>query len=168
MVQIGFNPQEYEIPSVGDPLPQGWYEFVVEKIEVRANKANTGSYLEVTLAVDENHHPDFAGRKAWDRLNVFHQQEKTAKIARGRYRQLQESAGKPLSQETDDLIGSRVLAKLKVRAATEQYPASNDVDGYKPSGSAPVTQAPAAGAPASAQAPAAPATPAAVPAWVRR
>lgn len=169
MVQIGFNPQEYDVPSIGDPLRPGWYELTIEKIDLKANKAGTGSYLEVTLAVDANNHPDDAGRKVWDRLNVFHQDEKTSRIARGRYRKLQESAGKPLSQETDDLIGCRVLAKIKVRAGNEQYGPSNDVDDYKPSGSTPVsTHAPAAGAaPAAAVAPA-PTAPAAVPAWARK
>lgn len=174
MVQLGFNPQEYDVPTFGEPIKPGWYAVRITKAEMKATKAGDGQYLEITLAIDENQHPDLAGRNVWDRLNVFHKTEKTMKIARGTLRKLQESCGKPTAQDTDELLGCTVLAKVKVRPETTEHRASNEIDDYKPLG-ATVTAA-ATGAPTQGQTPqtvgatTAPAqnAPAQVPAWMRK
>lgn len=173
MVQLGFNAQEYDVPTFGEPIKPGWYAVRVTQVELKPTKAGNGQYLEVTLAIDENQHPDCAGRNVWDRLNVFHQNEKTMKIARGTLRKLQESCGKPTAQDTDELLGCSVLAKVKVRPATEEHRAQNEIDDYKPIGAT----IPAAGAnahagaaqqPAAATQAPAQSTPAQVPAWMRK
>lgn len=176
MVQLGFNTQEYDIPTFGDPIKPGWYAARVHKADLKATKDGQGQYLEIEFAIDENHHPDLAGRLVWDRLNVFHRTEKTMRIARGQLRKLQESCGKPMVQDTDELLGSAVLVKVKVRAETAEYRAQNEIDDYKPGfgcrTSCPVTSSPAMAAAGSsapaAQPQAAAATPAQVPAWMRK
>ena len=105
MVEIGFNPQEYEVPSgIGEPLRPDWYTCKIDKVDLKATKDGQGSYLEFQFAVDENAHPDCAGRMVWDRLNVFNKSEKTQKWARGTLRKIQECVGRPTSTNTDDLV----------------------------------------------------------------
>lgn len=174
MVQLGFNTQEYDLPTFGDPIKPGWYAARIDKIDLKPTKKGDGQYLEVQFAIDESQHPDLAGRMVWDRLNVFHQNQKTMQIARGQMRKLQECVGKPTSQETDELLGLPVLVKVKLRAETAEFRATNEIDDYKPIG-ATIPTGSAASAPATSAsalvaqtASATPSTAAQVPAWMRK
>jgi hypothetical protein len=185
MVQLDFNPSEYEPTTFGDPLKPDWYATKIAAIELKATKDGKGAYLEITYAVDENRHPESAGRNVWDRLTVHHHNETAKKIARGKLNKVQQCVGRPACQNTDELIGLPLMLKLKVRPATEQYEASNEVADYRPMGGVVPTSVPsqqpvgAAGVPAQPHAfqpqmpvgapmPVNPVAPAATPAWMRK
>lgn len=167
MVEIDFDPNTYEKPSFGDPLPSGWYTAVVTKTELMPTKAGDGQYLEVTFQVDKNAHPDHGGRNLWERLNLYNKNEKTQAIARGQLRKLQECCGKPVIRNTEELHGCAVLAKVVMIPAQGEYPAKNEIKDYKPIGSA-VPASPTAPAMAGAPAAASAAAPSNVPAWMRK
>lgn len=174
MVQLGFNTQEYDLPTFGEPFKPGWYAARIDKIDLKPTKKGDGQYLDIQFVIDEAQHPDLAGRMVWDRLNVFHQNQKTMQIARGQMRKLQECVGKPTSQETDELLGLPVLVKVKLRAETAEFRAQNEIDDYKPigatipTGSAASAPATSASAPVAQTAGATPSTTAQVPAWMRK
>jgi hypothetical protein len=63
----GFNALEIEPATSYEPLPADWYKVVITDTEEKPTKAQTGSYLQLTIEVIEGNH---AGRKVFDRLNL--------------------------------------------------------------------------------------------------
>jgi hypothetical protein len=117
---------------------------------VRATKTGTGSYLRVEFTGS-----DPAGRKVWSNYNVRNANSAAETIGRQQLAELLRAIGKPKLGDTDELIGSAVSIKVKVREAANGYDASNEVAGSKSlDGAAP--PAPAAAPKASAPTKAAP------------
>jgi hypothetical protein len=123
-------------------LPAGWYSATITGAEVRATKTGTGSYLRVEFTV-----ADPAGRKVWSNYNVRNANSAAETIGRQQLAELLRAVGKPRLGDTDELLGSAVSIKVKVREASGGYDASNEVAGSKAlDGAAP--PAPAAAKPA--------------------
>jgi hypothetical protein len=136
-----------------EPLPAGWYTCVVNGAEIKNTKAGTGQYIAVRYDITG---PTHQGRVVFGNLNIKNPNPKAEEIGRQQLGELMRAIGLTTVQDTDQLIGGQLSIKLDVRES-EQYGASNDVKGYKSSGSAP----PAAKA--------APTTPAkAAPPWVKK
>ena len=131
-------------------LPAGWYSATITGAEVRATKNGTGSYLRVEFTV-----ADPAGRKVWSNYNVRNANSAAETIGRQQLAELLRAIGKPKLGDTDELLGSAVSIKVKVREAANGYDASNEVAGSKSlDGAAP--PAPAASVKTTAPAKAAP------------
>lgn len=107
-------------------LPAGWYSATITGAEVRATKNGTGSYLRVEFTV-----ADPAGRKVWSNYNVRNANSAAETIGRQQLAELLRAIGKPRLGDTDELLGSTVSIKVKVRAASGEYEASNEVAGSK-------------------------------------
>jgi hypothetical protein len=134
MVQIGqnYNPNEHE-PNQGsfDPMPAGWYAMHIIDSQVRKTRDGQGQFLELTWEILEQYHPDLKGRRAWDRLNLWNNNQKAVDIANGTLSQICRSIGQLEQWSDTNVLHNRPAAvKLKVRAATEQYEATNEVSGY--------------------------------------
>lgn len=142
-----------EIPAAErsfELLPAGWYSATVTGAEVRATKNGTGSYLRVEFTV-----ADPAGRKVWSNYNVRNANSAAETIGRQQLAELLRAIGKPRLGDTDELLGSAVSIKVKIREASGGYDASNEVTGSKSlDGAAP--PAPAASVKTTAPAKAAP------------
>jgi hypothetical protein len=125
-------------------LPAGWYTASITGAEVKQTKSGTGQYLRVEYTVSG---PTGAGRKVWSNYNVRNENPKAESIGREQLAELLRAIGKPRLGDTDELLGSAVSIKVKVRAASGEYEASNEVAGSKSlDGAAP--PAPAAAKPA--------------------
>ena len=107
-------------------LPAGWYSATITGAEVRATKNGTGSYLRVEFTVS-----DPAGRKVWSNYNVRNANSAAETIGRQQLAELLRAIGKPRLGDTDELLGSAVSIKVKVREASGGYDASNEVAGSK-------------------------------------
>ena len=142
-----------EIPAAErsfELLPAGWYAATITGAEVRQTKTGTGSYLRVEFTV-----ADPAGRKVWSNYNVRNANSAAETIGRQQLAELLRAVGRPRLGDTDELIGSAVSIKVKVREAANGYDASNEVAGSKSlDGGAP--PAPAASVKTTAPAKAAP------------
>jgi hypothetical protein len=75
---------------------------------------------------------EHAGRKLWDRLNLFHPNEQTKKIAQQALSALCHATGKLQIQASEALHGIPVLLTVRVRAAKDGFEASNEIRGYGP------------------------------------
>ena len=131
-------------------LPAGWYSATITGAEVRATKNGTGSYLRVEFTVS-----DPAGRKVWSNYNVRNANSAAETIGRQQLAELLRAIGKPKLGDTDELLGSAVSIKVKVREAANGYDASNEVAGSKALDGAapPAPAAPKAAAPTKAAPP---------------
>lgn len=143
-----------------DPLPDCWYAMRIVGSDMQESET-AGQMLKLELEIDENHHPEFANRKVFDRLCLNHPtSQKAREIAQRTLSAICHSIGKLQIADSDELLGHSVLVKVKaVPARTDEktnktYDAGNEVRGYKAlDGSQPATAA--ATKPAAAAAPAA-------------
>ena len=80
MAKLDINPENFKNlpPSSDEVLPAGDYKMQVVQSELRSTKAGDGQYLWLEFEILG---PNFAGRRFWDRLNLFNKNEQAVKIA---------------------------------------------------------------------------------------
>lgn len=155
MAGLNFNAATVAPSETFEPLPAGWYAMMIDQSEMKPTKDGSGSYLECRLTVVEG---QYVNRKVFIRLNLNNKSQQAQEIA---YRELSaicHATGVMQVNDSAQLHAIPMKVKLKVRAATAQYEATNEVSGYKnvndptavnPAGAAPVpgTAAPTGFAP---------------------
>lgn len=147
-----------------EPLPAGWYTANITAAELKPTKDGSGQYIKVRYDITG---PTHQGRVVFGNLNIKNASAKAEEIGRQQLGDLMRAIGLARITDTDQLIGGVLSIKLDVRAATEQYPAQNEVKGFKAiTGSAPTFAAPAASPAAASPAAAAPAK--ATPPWAAK
>jgi hypothetical protein len=141
-----------------DPIPAGDYPVIITESQFKYTKDNNGQYLELRLEVQSG---EFAGRLVFDRLNLFNHNRQAVEIAQRQLSQICHAVGVMQITDSEQLHYKPLMAMVKVRAASGQYDASNEVKGYKPlPNAAPVMQPPRAAAAPPARQAAPPAPPA--------
>lgn len=155
MALLGLDLTNVEKQEAFDPLPPGWYPAMITESAVGSTKANDGSTkLDLTFVIIDG---QYKGRKIFNTLNIGNMNPVAKEIAMKQLSSIAHAVGVLNVQQSEWLHEKPLLIRLKVRQATGDYDASNDVSGYK-AYSADVGAT--AGAPA---APAAPAIPAFIP-----
>jgi hypothetical protein len=128
ILDISFSNEELQDFS---PLPEGEYFFKIEKIELKDTLAGDGKFLSIQFCVTEG---KYCKRKFFDKLNIINKSEAAQSIGRRALTQLRVVAGIPENglTNTDQLIGTIGVAKLKVEEAANGRPAGNAAVFYKP------------------------------------
>ena len=138
-----------------DLLPDGDYQVEIVKAEVKDTKAKDGQFIRLQMKV---HAPTYAGRIIFGMINVRNKNEVAEKIGRQQLRTIMECAGLQRLEDTDQLIGTYLVVKVRTQPAHDGYEPSNTIKAYMPADtevSAPASQAAPAkeSAPAKKQAP---------------
>lgn len=137
----GFDAEQVEPQQSMEPLPAGWYKCVITDSEEKPTKAQTGSYLQMTLEVIEGDH---TGRKVFERLNLNNPNATAVEIAQRTLSSICRAVRVMTPRNSTDLHDKPLMVKVKVKPGDGQYGPSNDIAEY----AAPdKTQAPAASAP---------------------
>jgi hypothetical protein len=149
MATFNFNAAGVEpmAPRSYEPLPNGEYEMIITKSDVKSTKAGTGQYLELEMQVVSGEH---SGRRHWERLNVSNPNKQAEDIAKAALAALCLAVGVTDIADTADLHDIPFIAALEI---DRKEPDRNRIVGYSSAEAAP---APAA-KPAPAARPAAPA-----------
>ena len=126
-----------------DPLPPGWYTATITAAELKTTKDGSGQYIKVRYDITG---PTHQGRVVFGNLNIKNASARAEEVGRTELGNLMRAIGLARVTDTDQLIGGVLQIKLDVRAATEQYPAQNEVRGFKAITGAAPTFAPAASA----------------------
>lgn len=142
----GFDANAVDPAESREPIPAGWYTCVITQSEEKPTKAQTGSYLQLTLEVIEGDH---AGRKTFDRLNLNNPNATAVEIAQRTLSSICRSVGVMTPRNSSDLHDKPMMVKVSVKPSDGTYSASNEVKEY----AALDKQAPAATATASASVP---------------
>jgi hypothetical protein len=138
------------------PIPAGWYSARISSADLTPNKAGTGEYIKLKMAIIA---PSHQGRFIWANLNIRNASEKAESIGRQQMGEIMRAIGLAKLSDTDQLIGGEVSIKVEVKD-DPNYGPGNEVKAYKGMDGA---------APASAPKPAAPAAPGkAAPPWSRK
>lgn len=137
----GFNAAEVEPQQSMEPLPAGWYRAVITASEEKPTKAQTGSFLMMTLEVIEGQHQ---GRKVFERLNLNNPNATAVEIAQRTLSSICRAVGVMTPRNSSDLHDKPFMVKLAVKPGDGQYGPSNDIKEYATQDKAPAASAPAA------------------------
>lgn len=129
MSQLNFDASTVA-PNSGmpDPIPAGWYNAMIDESEMKPTKDKEGSYLELRLTVIDG---QFAGRKIFDRLNLMNKSAVAQEIGNGTLSAICHATGVMQLQDSQQLHGQPMKIKVKLKAASGDYEASNEIGSYK-------------------------------------
>ena len=148
MANFNFNAASVEPmqPRSYAPLPDGEYEMIITKSDVKPTKAGTGHYLELEMQVVGGEH---SGRRHWERLNVDNPNKQAEDIAKAALASLCIAVNVLDLTDTTELHDIIFTAKVEI---DRKEPDRNRITGY-----ARVNDSAPAPAPKPAAKPAAPA-----------
>ena len=127
----GFNAADIEPNEPREPLPAGWYKAVIVESEEKATKAQTGSYLQLTMEVIEG---DRQGRKVFERLNLNNPNKTAVEIAQRTLSGICRAIGVMTPRTSQDLHDKPLMVKVKVTPPRDGYEAGNEIAEYAPVG----------------------------------
>ena len=136
-----FNAEEVEPSSSFDPIPAGWYTAIISASELKATRDGYGEYLSLTLQIIDG---QYENRLVFARLNLKNANDKAVDIARKDLAAICRAVGVMSPQASEELHDIPLMIKVKVRPASGEYEASNDIGGYKAVEGANLTPAPKA------------------------
>ena len=119
----GFDPNSVEPIGDFDFIPAGDYQVLIEKAEVKANKKNTGHYIEIAMSVLDG---KFKNRKLWFRPNIDNPSEIAVEISMRTLAALGQSIGVASITDTSQLLNKACTACVKVK---DNY---NEIRTFKP------------------------------------
>lgn len=151
MAQFNFNANAVEPMQAREyaPLPEGTYDMMIIKSEIKPTKAGTGYYLELVMQVVAGTH---SGRRLWERLNIDNPNKQAEDIAKQALAALCKAVGLDDLTDTEQLHDVPFIANIEI---DRKEPNRNRIVGYA---ALEVPGKPAAPARAPAAKPAAPAT----------
>jgi hypothetical protein len=126
-IALNFDANTVAPRAALEAMPAGWYNMQITGSEMKPTKDNTGQYLELEMTILDG---PYAGRKAYDRLNLVNSNPTAVEIAYGTLSAICHATGVIRAQTAEMLHGIPMQVKLKLRAAKGDYEASNDVSGY--------------------------------------
>lgn len=161
MAQLNFDASQVAPDAgVAEAIPAGWYNVMADESEMKPTKDGNGAFLALRFTVLDG---QFVNRKVFTRLNLRNANPVAQEIAYKQLSAICHAVGVMQVADSTQLHGRPLKIKVKVRAASGDYEASNEISAYKNINEqveGPSAQAPAAGgAPwgnAPAAAPAAP------------
>ena len=102
-----------------EPLPAGKYTCVISSSEMKATKAGTGEYLQLTLTVIDG---EYEHRKLFDRLNLNNPNQTAVDIAKRTLASIGHAVGVWPPQDSSELHD--IPLEVKVEVETERDPVS--------------------------------------------
>lgn len=153
MANLSFNAANVS-PSVAyAPLPAGDYQAIITESETKATKDGQGQYLQLKLQIQGG---EFAGRVLFDRLNLWNNNQQAQEIAQRALSAICHAVGILQVGDSQELHNRPLIATVKVKPASGNYEANNEIKGYKAAqlATAPAFMPPQAQAAPAANAPA--------------
>ena len=123
----GFDANNVDPAESREPIPAGWYKAVITGSEEKPTKAQTGSYLQMTVEVIDGEH---AGRKAFERLNLNNPNATAVEIAQRTLSSICRAVNVMTPRQSADLHDKPFMVKIKVKPAANGYDASNEIAEY--------------------------------------
>lgn len=152
MAQLTFDATAVEPNQPFEVIPAGKYKVQVVNSEMKPTKDGAGQYLWLELEILDG---EYQNRKLWDRINLVNSNAQAVEIAQRTLSALCHATGKLHVSDSEELHFIPVIATVKVRAASGQYEASNEIRGYSAAGNVTPMARPAATTVAAAAPPAA-------------
>lgn len=146
MAQLNFDARQVAPQTGFDPVPNGWYNVIVDETEMKPTKENNGSYLKVRYSILDG---QFANRKIYTMITLQNANPQAVEIGLKQLSALAHAVGVLLVSQSEQLHNIPLKVKAKIRPAKDDYDASNSITQWEninaPVGDSAVA---AAGAPA--------------------
>ena len=128
MVSLGnFDANQVEPAVAFDPIPAGKYMAAITNSEMKATKAGTGNYLELTFQILDG---QFKGRQLWVRLNLDNANAQTVKFARAELSAICRAVGVMSPGDSTDLHNLPMIITVRCKKRPDTGEISNEVRGY--------------------------------------
>lgn len=135
MAQLNFQTNSVANPAMGyEPLPAGWYPFIITAEEYKPNKKGDGNYLQLDYTVADGQHK---GKKVIVRLNLQNPNAQAVEIAYRELAALGVVLNLPFINDSSELLNKPFYAKVIVKpggineTTGQQYGDGNEIKGYK-------------------------------------
>ncbi len=123
----GFDANQVEPTGDFEPLPAGKYLAVIADSEMKATKAGTGNYLQLTFAVIDGPHKD---RRLWARLNLNNPNAQAVQIARAELSAICRAVGVPAPNDSVDLHDLPLVITVKCKKREDTGDITNEIKGF--------------------------------------
>lgn len=129
MAQLNFDATQVAPDTGGgDPVPAGWYNVMIDESEMKPTKTEGGLRLSLRFTILDG---QYANRKVFTGLNLKNANPVAQEIAYKQLSAICHAVGIMQVQDSQQLHGRPLKIKVKVRAASGDYEASNDITSYK-------------------------------------
>lgn len=99
-------------PDQYEPLPIGDYRAEIVASDIKPTKNGTGQYIQFEVQILEGEH---AGRRAWDRINLWNSNEDATRIAHQTMRKILDACGRDSVDDTEELHQIPFVLKVTMR-----------------------------------------------------
>ena len=124
-----YNVNDVDDSDDFDPVPAGWYPMELTKNEWKdSNKDPDNKYIACTLSILGD---DYNGRLIWLNLNLVNKHPKAVSIAEKDLARLTKSCGFEEVDDVDELMNIPFEGKLVVKEETANFPAKNEIKGFR-------------------------------------
>ena len=128
MANLGnFDASKVEPTTTLDPIPAGKYEAVITESEMKANKAGTGSYLQLAFQIIEGEHKN---RLLWARLNLDNPNETAVKIANAELSAICRAVGVLAPSDSAELHNLPLVIHVRCKKRSDTGEITNEIKGY--------------------------------------
>ena len=134
-MKLNFNAAEIEPSSSFDIIPAGWYTAEISDSEQKDTKSGNGSYLQLTFRIIEGEH---INSLVWARLNLDNPNATAVEIAQKDLSAICHAVNELNLTDSSQLHNKPMKIQVKVRPASADFDASNEIKAYEPIGSNPV------------------------------
>lgn len=145
MAQLNFDATQVAPNDVIEAIPAGWYNAMIDQSEMKPAKTEGNFYLQLRFTILDG---QYANRKVFTMLNLRNNNPTAQEIAYRSLSAICHAVGMMQVGDSSQLHGLPMKIKVKVRPATADYDASNEIQAYKNINE--VTDTGAASAPAAA------------------
>jgi hypothetical protein len=123
----GFDANQVEPTTDFEPIPAGKYLAVITESEMKANKAGTGHYLQLTFEILDG---PCKGRRLWSRLNLANPNSMAVQIARAELSAVCRAVGVLAPNDSADLHNLPLVVHVKCRKRDDTGEITNEIKGY--------------------------------------
>lgn len=123
----GFDARSVEPTTDFEPIPAGKYVAIIADSAMKATKAGTGNYLELTFQIIEG---EFKGRNLWARLNLDNPNPLTVKIAQGELSAICRAVGVMAPNDSCELHNLPLVIAVKCKKREDTDEIVNEVKSY--------------------------------------
>lgn len=130
MAQLNFNAANV-VPDTGiaDPVPAGWYVVMATDSDIKPTSNGAGARLAMTFTIQEP--AQYAGRKLFTGFNIKNDNPVAQDIAFKQLSALAHAVGILQVEDSQQLHGQPLKVRVKVKPASGQYEAGNDITAYR-------------------------------------
>ena len=122
-----FNADEHEELGDFSALPAGEYHVKVKDSDIRRNGKDTGDLLKFTFEIVEG---EYKGRLLFANINITHENATAQEIGEKTLATICKAVGRVTVDDTEDLHGCELMAKVVKKPATANYAEGNEIKNY--------------------------------------